>query len=232
MLDATIRRELRDFSLDLTICARPGEIVVLMGDNGAGKSSVLNTISGLAVPDAGSVRLNDSFLFDSGTIVDVPVEYRHIGYVFQNSAVFPHLSVRDNIAFGLHARHYPPVIIQERIEYWLDSLNIRDLANIKAGNLSGGQKQRVALARAFATEPALLMLDEPFTGLDPENIRLVKELTRTFVAKKKIPCLIVTHRIADSRDIGDWVCIICRGKKAWEGKPEEIPETICLDDNR
>jgi molybdate transport system ATP-binding protein len=227
MFDATIHKKLRDFSLDLAIHAGPGEVVVLMGENGAGKSSALNIISGLISPDAGSIRLDGSVLFDSETRVDVPVEDRRIGYVFQNSAVFPHLSVRDNIAFGLRARHKPPAFIKEHVGYWLKVMNIEDLADVKAGNLSGGQKQRVALARALAIEPALLMLDEPFTALDTENIRLTKELTRTFVNEMKIPCLVVTHRMSDCRDVGDKMCLICQGKKDWEGRPEDLPACRC-----
>ena len=227
MFDATIRKKMRDFSLDLTIRAGGGEVVVLMGENGAGKSSVLNIISGLICPDAGSIRLDGSVLFDSGTGVDVPVENRRIGYVFQNSAVFPHLTVRDNIAFGLRARRKPPVFIRERVGHWLSVMNIEDLADVRAGNLSGGQKQCVALARALAIEPALLMLDEPFTALDAENIRLVKELTRAFVTEMAIPCLVVTHRMGDCRDVGDKMCVICQGKKDWEGKPEDIPACMC-----
>jgi ABC-type sulfate/molybdate transport systems ATPase subunit len=171
-------------------------------------------------------------LFDSGTRTDVPVENRRIGYVFQNSAVFPHLSVRDNIAFGLRAIHKPPVFIRERIGHWMSVMNIQDLAEVRAGNLSGGQKQRVALARAFAIEPALLMLDEPFTALDADNTRLVKEVTRTFVTGMEIPCLVVTHRVTDSRDIGDKVCVICRGEKEWEGKPGDLPVSVCRSEDR
>jgi molybdate transport system ATP-binding protein len=227
MFDATIKKNLRDFSLDLAIHAKPGEVVVLMGENGAGKSTALNIISGLVCPDAGSIRLNGSVLFDSGTGVEVLAENRCIGYVFQNSPVFPHLSVRDNIAFGLRAWHKPAVFIRERIGHWLKAMNIEDLAEVRAGNLSGGQKQRVALARALATGPALLMLDEPFTALDAENIRLVKELMRTFVNEMKIPCLVVTHRVIDCRDVGDKVCVVCQGKKEWEGKPVDLPACMC-----
>ena len=230
MFDATIRKKMRDFSLDLTIRAGGGEVVVLMGENGAGKSSVLNIISGLICPDAGSIRLDGSVLFDSGTGVDVPVENRRIGYVFQNSVVFPHFSVRDNIAFGLRAMHKPSVFIKERVGHWMSAIDIEDLADVRAGNLSGGQKQRVALARALATEPALLMLDEPFTALDADNIRIVKELTRTFVTDMAITCLVVTHRINDSRDVGDKVCVICQGEKEWEGKPEDVPGCICRNE--
>jgi molybdate transport system ATP-binding protein len=228
MLEAIINKKLRDFTLDITIHARPGEIVVLMGENGAGKSTVLNSISGLVFPDTGTIRLNGSVLFDSGTGLDVPVENRRIGYVFQNSVVFPHLSVRDNIAFGLRAMHKPSIFVKERVGHWMNVMDIGNLADLKAGKLSGGQKQRVALARALATEPALLMLDEPFTALDTENIRLVKELTRTFVTEMAIPCLIVTHRITDSRDVGDKVCIISRGEKEWEGRTADVPGCTCI----
>jgi molybdate transport system ATP-binding protein len=223
VLDATIHKKLRDFPLDLTIRARPGEIVVLMGGNGAGKSTVLNIISGLVVPDSGSIRLDGSVLFDSGNGMDVPVENRHIGYVFQNSSVFPHLSVRENIAFGLRARHKPAAFVRERIEHWLDMMHMRDLAEVKAGNLSGGQKQRVALARALATEPALLMLDEPFAGLDTESIISVKDAIRRCTSDYHIPCILVTHRITDARDIGDRTCLLHQGKITWEGLSLQIP---------
>ena len=227
MFDAKIQKQLRDFPFDLTLQARPGEIVILMGENGAGKSTALNIISGLVSPDSGSIRLDGSVLFDSKTRVNVPAENRRIGYVFQNSAIFPHLSVRENIAFGLRARHKPQPFINDRVGHWLDAMHIEDLADVKAGNLSGGQKQRVALARALATDPALLMLDEPFTALDRESTRIVKDLTREFVTRMKIPCLIVTHRVTDCRDVGDKVCVINRGEKTWEGKPENLPACTC-----
>jgi ABC-type sulfate/molybdate transport systems ATPase subunit len=231
MLEARLHKNLRNFRLDLTISARPKEIVVLMGENGAGKSTALNCISGLVSPDAGTVRLDGSGLFDSGKGVDVPVEDRRIGYVFQHSAVFPHMTVRDNVAFGLRARHKPLEFVRERVGYWLKAMNIEDLAELKAGKVSGGQKQRVALARALATEPALLMLDEPFAALDADSIRLVKELTRTLVAEMEIPCIVVTHRVADCRDIGDRVCVISQGRTAWEGRPEDLPASACSSGN-
>lgn len=227
MLEATIKKQLRDFNLDLSFRVDDGSILVLMGDNGAGKSTTLNTIAGLVAPDAGKIRINGSVVFDSESGTDIPVEHRQTGYVFQRSAVFPHMTVAENIAFGLLARHRDPAFTSGQVSRWLDRMNIQDLAEVKAARLSGGQKQRVAIARALATDPSLLMLDEPFTALDAENIRLTKELTRTFVNQMKIPCLVVTHRIIDCKDIGDRVCVICQGKMEWEGKPEDLPACIC-----
>lgn len=227
MLDVAITRQLRDFTLDLRVEVRPGRILVLMGSNGSGKSTTLNIIAGLLAPDAGCIRLNESTLCEPARGVDTAIEDRRIGYVFQNAAVFPHLTVQDNVAFGLRARGTGLQETRDRVGELLDAMHIRDLAAVNAGNLSGGQKQRVALARALAIRPSLLMLDEPFTALDPESTRSIKALVRRFVTELQIPCIIVTHRQADSIDIGDQACVLCSGKKEWEGRPREMPED-CL----
>lgn len=227
MLDVVITRKLRDFTLDIAFAVRPGEILALMGANGSGKSTTLNIVAGLLIPDAGYIRLNGSTLCEPARGTDIAIEDRRIGYVFQNAAVFPHLTVRDNIAFGPRARGVDPQEIRTRVDELLDAIHIRDLALVKAGNLSGGQKQRVALARALVIRPSLLMLDEPFTALDTESTRDIKDLIRKFVTEMQIPCIVVTHRRTDSSDIGDRICVLCSGKKEWEGLPGEMPEA-CL----
>jgi molybdate transport system ATP-binding protein len=227
MLDVAITRQLRDFTLDLAFEVGPGEILALMGSNGSGKSTTLNIIAGLLTPDAGCIRLNGSILCEPARGTDMAIESRKIGYVFQNAAVFPHLTVRDNISFGPRARGEDKGEISERVDALLDAVHIRDLAMVNAGNLSGGQKQRVALARAIAIRPDLLMLDEPFTALDTESTRDIKDLIRKFVTEMQIPCIVVTHRSTDSSDIGDRVCVLSSGKKEWEGLPREMPED-CL----
>jgi len=223
MLEADLHKKLRDFPLDLKIQVNPGEILVLMGANGAGKSTVLNSISGLLTPDTGSITLNGTPLFDSENAIDLPVENRNIGYVLQNPAVFPHLTVRENIAYGLKARHKPKELAVNQVNRWLMVMNNEDLAHVKAGNLSGGQKQKVALARALAIGPELLMLDEPFTALDTESRRSVQEAVRTCVSDLQIPCLVVTHRVADALVMGDRVCLLHQGVRRWEGRPLDMP---------
>jgi molybdate transport system ATP-binding protein len=227
MLEAHIVKKLRDFTLDLSLNVEDGDILVLMGENGAGKSTTLNILAGLLHPDAGCIRLNGSTLSDAGTGTFVPVEDRHIGYVFQKSAVFPHMTVRENIAFGLKAQHIETRITEKRVARWLECLDIQNLSEIKAAQLSGGQKQRVALARALATEPALLMLDEPFVGLDPESSISVKSAIRRFTTDLHIPCIMVTHGAADAGEIGDHGCLLRGGRIAWDGRASEFPECRC-----
>ena len=223
MLEAQMAKKLRDYTLDLSLTVRPGEILILMGMNGSGKSTSLNIISGLLEPDEAVITLDGECLCSSQNGTDVPVEERRIGYVLQNSAVFPHMTVRNNVAFGLRARGVKKAEAATRVSLWMDRMHIADLSGVKAGNLSGGQKQRVALARALATEPRLLMMDEPFTALDAESTQTVKDLTSRFVKEMQIPCIVVTHRLQDSVDIGDRACVICNGKKEWEGVPGEMP---------
>jgi molybdate transport system ATP-binding protein len=227
MFEADVTKKLRDYTLEITLDARPGEIVAVMGENGAGKSTTLNLISGILDPDTGRVRLGDIDLFNQVKRINVPIEERRIAYVAQNAAIFPHLTVSGNVSFGLHALHLPRSVIAERTAYWLERMDILDLARIKAGDLSGGQRQRVALARAFATGPRMLMLDEPFTGLDANAIVDVIQLVQGMVTEFQIPCLLVTHRIGDIKTVADRVYLLERGKNKWTGTPDDAPRCSC-----
>jgi molybdate transport system ATP-binding protein len=223
LLEADLHKQLRDFPLNVHFLVKPGEILVLMGENGSGKSTVLNSIAGLLSPDTGSIRLEGTLLFNSENATDMPVEDRNIGYVLQNPAVFPHITVRENIAYGLKARYKPKDLVHSRVNHWLRVMDIEGLGGVKAGNLSGGQKQKVALARALAIEPGLLMLDEPFTALDTESIQSVQEAVRTCVSDLQIPCILVMHSVADALVIGDRVYLLNRGVNRWEGRPSDMP---------
>jgi len=228
MLEAELHRKLRDFPLDLNIHAEPGEILALMGENGAGKSTALNIIAGLLDAERGTIKLNGRVLYSCEEGICVPVESRNIGYVLQHSAVFPHLSVTENIAYGMKARHVERDRIAQEVDQWMRKMDIRALAGVKAGNLSGGQKQRVALARALATRPDLLMLDEPFTALDSDSTRMFKILVRSYIREHRIPCILVTHRVSDVRDIGDAMCTITRGNLGERRQSRELEgERIC-----
>ncbi|NLD57232.1 MAG: ATP-binding cassette domain-containing protein [Methanomicrobiales archaeon] len=211
MLEAIIHKQLRDFLLDLSLAVDDGTVLALMGDNGSGKSTTLNILAGLVAPDAGTIRFNDSVIYDTRAGIDVPVEQRNIGYVLQRSAIFPHMTVEDNVAYGLRSRHCEPALVQQQVTKWLNRMHIADLARVSAARLSGGQKQRVALARALATGPSLLMLDEPFSGLDSESHRSVQEIIRECVSDLKIPCIMVTHRLGDAKAVGDRICTIRQG---------------------
>lgn len=228
MLEMTVKKQLRDFPLEVSFSVEPGKILVLMGANGSGKSTTLNIIAGLLQPDTGSIRLNNTTLCDPELGICIPVEERRIGYVFQSSAVFPHMTVTENIAYGLKAWGLPRGEIAERVDQMIALMHLEDLRHIRAGDLSGGQKQRVALGRAIAIRPSLLMMDEPFTSLDAESSCTVKDLTRTVVDEYRIPCIIVSHNVTDSREIGDRVFLLRSGKQEWTGRPQDIPDDAAV----
>ncbi|SOD25073.1 molybdate transport system ATP-binding protein [Variovorax sp. YR752] len=177
----------------------------LYGPSGAGKSLTLQAIAGLLHPSSGHVRLDGRTLYDSAQGIDVPAPARRIGYLFQDYALFPHLSVRENVAFGLTAWHRrkPAAKDAERVHALLESFGLAALADSRPQNLSGGQQQRVALARALACEPQVLLLDEPFAALNP---MLRAELRNELAQVRRqwgIPVLMITHDIEDVLALAD-----------------------------
>jgi molybdate transport system ATP-binding protein len=212
LLELSVTKILRDFVLSVELELMSGQILVMTGKNGSGKTTTLNIIAGLTTPDSGHVRLHDTILFDGERQIDVPIEERQVGYIFQNAVVFPYLSVYENIAFGLRARRIDRAVIKKKIDALTNNLQITRLLNIKAGQLSGGQKQMVIFARALAIDPAVLLLDEPFRALDQDAKERAHRLICDEVRSRNIPCIIVTHNIEEVLMPGTSVCKIDQGR--------------------
>jgi molybdate transport system ATP-binding protein len=222
MLSITVTKRLRDYELDLSLSVRNGETLVLIGENGAGKSTVLNLTSGLLSPDRGEIALAGRTLFSDGLRINVPTEERKIGHLFQSYALFPHLSVFENVAFGLRCRKTPKPEIAGRVAGQLAAMHLTDLAEVNVGRLSGGQRQRVALARSLVLKPDLLLLDEPLAAVDVRAQGEMRRELRSRIREAGIPCVIVTHTLKDALELGDRVCLLEEGRVVVEGTPEEV----------
>ena len=198
-----------DFSL-------PSGITILFGASGAGKTTMLDCLAGLETPDSGMVRSADSVLFDGAQGTNVPVHRRRIGYVFQDLALFPHLSAEENIAYGVNGR------VRRPIAAILDSFRISHLRNRRPAEISGGERQRVALARALVTDPCLLLLDEPLAALDaPTKSKIIEDL-RAWNRSHGIPILYVTHSRDEVFALGERVLVLEKGRIVAQGTPHEV----------
>ena len=206
-------RALEPATLDIS----SGETLVLLGPSGCGKTTMLRIIAGLELPDAGG-----RVLFDGKDITPVPIERRNVGMVFQSYALFPNMSVADNIGYGLKIRGVPDKERASRVAELVALTNISGLESRRIDQLSGGQRQRVALARAVAIRPGILLLDEPLTALDAAlRDRLRGELNRLLRALG-ITAIYVTHDQAEAMELGDRVVVMQKGAIAQIGTPREI----------
>jgi molybdate transport system ATP-binding protein len=211
-LDADLRVADR---VEAAFTVEPGEVLAVIGPNGAGKSTLLHALAGL-VDVEGTARLGGVDL------LALPVRQRRVGLVFQGQLLFPHLTALDNVAFGLRARGGSRTAAEATAREWLERFGIADLAGRRPGQLSGGQAQRVAIARALATEPDVLLLDEPFTGLDVSvQMALRIELGRHL---RDFPgvVLLVTHDAIDALTLADRVLVLDEGRVAQVGPPAEV----------
>ena len=209
-LTSAFRLPLRSFDVDLTL--EVAGTLALVGPSGAGKSSVLRAIAGLAKPAEGRIALDDDAWFDSTRSIFRRPEDRRVGLVFQEYALFPHLTVRQNVAYGGHGR----------VDELLERLQIEALHQAKPGDLSGGERQRVALARALARDPDVLLLDEPLAALDPHTRDTVRVDLRATLRDLDLPALIVTHDFVDAAALADRVGVIVDGRLVQLGSPEEL----------
>lgn len=218
-LKISIKKSLREFDLDVEWEAG-NELVALFGYSGSGKTMTLKAISGLVNPDSGMVYLNDRALFDSSLNVNIRPMNRNTGYVFQDLALFPHMTVEENISYGLKRRELKDC--KSRLRDMIDIFQLNGLEKKLITRLSGGQRQRVAFARALAVKPSMLLLDEPFSALDSmirlEMRSVLKAVQKTF----NIPVILVTHDFPEALELADKMIVYSEGKIQQIGKPSEI----------
>ena len=206
--------------LDAAFDVAPGEVVALLGASGSGKTTMLKAIAGLVTPQLGRVSLGDDVWFDSAQAINRRPEARRVGFVFQDYALFPHLSVRNNVAIAM--RHVAAVERAERADGLLRQIGIEPLGDRFPRQLSGGERQRVALARALAREPSVLLLDEPFSAVDrPARERLKREI-QAVAATIGVPVILVTHDIDEAVALARRLVIIDRGTMIADGLAAEL----------
>jgi molybdate transport system ATP-binding protein len=215
-LDARLVVRRPGFTLDLALTAAPGEVVALLGPNGAGKTTALRALAGLAPLDDGHVDL------DGRRLDRVAPEDRRIGVVFQDYLLFPHLSAVDNVAFGPRCRGVPKAKAREQAHEWLRRVGLDDHARRKPRQLSGGQAQRVALARALATEPRLLLLDEPLAALDARTRLDTRADLRVRLRDHRGATVLVTHDPLDAMMLADRLVIVEDGRVVQTGDAAAI----------
>jgi len=207
MLEIQIEKKLPHFVVNVNLTVEE-EILVLFGPSGSGKTTILNAIAGLDHPDTGRITLNGKTFFSEDE-KPLPTQERNIGYLFQDYALFPHMTVEKNIAYGVKKMEADAA--RERINQLVSTLGIQHLANKYPHQISGGEKQRVALARALATEPSLLLLDEPLSALDLKTrLECQEELTRLHDIWR-IPFIIVTHDMGEAKKLGDKIIFLENG---------------------
>ncbi len=201
---------------DVSFHAPSAAITTLLGPSGAGKSTLLRLIAGLELPDSGSVRI------EGVDCTHLPVQKRGIGVVFQSYALFKHMTVRQNIAFGLETRRLPRGEVEARVDEMLRLVQLEELGKRYPGQLSGGQRQRVAFARALAIQPKLLLLDEPFGALDSRVRIELREWLQSLHEQTGVTTLLVTHDQEEALEISQHVVVLSDGRVAQAGPPEEI----------
>lgn len=209
------------FELEVAFAAAPG-VTIVFGESGSGKTTLLRAVAGLTRPDTGRVAVDDRVLFDSASRIDIPPAQRRVGYVFQQLALFPHLSAAKNIEYGLADRS--PGERRQRVNAIAKSFRIDHVLERRPGQISGGERQRVGLARSLVTDPDILLLDEPLSALDhPTQSRIIEDLS-TWNDARRIPILYVTHSQREAFALGQRLLLLEGGRIVADGTPEHVME--------
>jgi len=208
-----------EFTLDVEFSAGTG-FTILFGPSGAGKTTLLDCVAGLVTPDAGRISVGEQIWFDAAQRVGLPVAKRHVGYVFQNLALFPHLTVEQNVEYGL--AHLPQAMRRKQASAMLQALHIAHLAQSSAREISGGERQRTALARTLVTNPAILLLDEPLAALDAATKAKIIDDLRAWNRTHRIPILYVTHSREEVFALGEQVMMLDAGRIVAQGTPHAV----------
>jgi molybdate transport system ATP-binding protein len=219
MLEVRVKRKLAGFTLDVAFSVNQ-EILAILGPSGSGKTMTLRCIAGLTQPDEGYIKLNDKVLLDTSAGINLPPQMRKVGFIFQNYSLFPHLTVNQNIAYGIS--HLPARQKKERVSELLEKMNIQQLGNRTPRQLSAGQQQRVAVARALAPEPEILLLDEPFSALDSlvkERLHLVLQSVQQFY---KGNMLFVTHDLTEGFKLSSKIAVFESGQIVQHDYKEKV----------
>ncbi|TMC21244.1 MAG: ABC transporter ATP-binding protein [Chloroflexi bacterium] len=222
MLNITIDTQLNTFHLNAAFTAEMGKTTVLLGESGAGKSTILRVLAGLLQPEQGHISLNGVTYFDSQRHISVPPQERPFGYVFQDYVLFPHLNVFENVAFGLRAQHFARIVVRRRVAEALERVCLVGFDQRRPAQLSGGQQQRVAIARALALQPELLLLDEPLAALDVQTRREVRQELRCILLEVGITTVMVTHHYLEALLFGQQILVLDQGRVVQQGGQREL----------
>jgi molybdate transport system ATP-binding protein len=222
VLAVRVGKRLGGFDLAAELSVRRGETTVVVGESGAGKSTLLRLVAGLAQPDEGRIAVDDRPWSDTALGVARPAWQRSVGFVFQDYALFPHLTVQENVGFGLRALGTPAGQVRQRATAMLERLGVGELAARRVAGLSGGQQQRVALARALVLDPDVLLLDEPLSALDLRTRRAVRGELRRLL--RGLPCctLYVTHNPVEAMFFGERLVVLERGRVTQTGTRDDL----------
>jgi ABC-type Fe3+/spermidine/putrescine transport system ATPase subunit len=207
---------------DLSVDIAEGEVLTLLGPSGCGKTTTLRMVAGLETPDEGSIYFGSTPIVVTSQRLFMPTEKREIGMVFQSYAIWPHMTVEENVGFPLKVRHRPAAEIRERVVQVLDLVGMAGMEKRPSPNLSGGQQQRVALARALVTNPRLLLLDEPFSNLDAKLREQMRVELRLLQKRLNIAVLFVTHDQTEALNLSDRVVLMNEGRVEQEGPPRGL----------